>query len=765
MADQPTTDTNGVPAMAVSPRMARFDYTHDNQSGGAGLLSTLLCGSDPPFALCDAPQDEVDFDLNPTGVFLALHAKKWNLVIERTKVYPSEASTWVIRHRSPGDEKALAPDNGSSSSDRLEAVAMASPRAGSQVELKSGQKVLRWRMLPLHLAVLFCSPTDVIKALLKAHPTGCSAHDDQGMLPLHLAFRSGCSEEIVLLLLDVCPEAIEQVDNKGRLPSMLAPKKSMNYLDSIGEAFVKGPAYYYWASRVATADRVRIEAAMTADRVRSETAMAKQIEQLEESIRVSNEREKKMSNGFSIENAELKERVAWYESKYDGAEEKEKVLVDHTNSLAERLRLTSLSEEHLATKLAKFESRLQNKEAELKRARTATAKEKEVLEFHVKEMEQILVKTKHKEKSLIAKLEKQAAESARLVDHTKNQNAEIAKLELRLKHTAGSDEKLQFEKERQLLEKQADASKECLMELINSSKQDKRRFEQEAKHLRRQLEAAQTEVQNQKQTFEKESEELRRQLKSFRNNVNGVAESTKGSSTDAVLAAIAPKSLEGKLDSLRMELADTGHPFVSHTNAAKHISQFSGTRKTGVQLDGPEKEAEKTNNGNFSQELEPQQAEEHDPQKYSYFSGDTRRNQPAAHSMQTPKSSAPRIMTLIDVKEEPFDTYVSTKLSSKSNTDDTRDDTECFSHLTDVDTAMVRSLKRKLINCLRIQSKLINVTRQQALGELSEEQRLALERLDLSGSKEEIATMLRKVPGLTSNQVNLLVDVASSLTV
>jgi len=742
MADQPTTDTNVVPAVAVSPRMAHFDHTHDNQSGGAGLLSTLLCGSDPPFVLCDAPQDEVDFDLNPTGVFLALHGKKWNLVIERTKVYPSEASTWVVRHRSPGEEKALAPDNGSSSSDRLEAVAVASPRSGSQVEHKSGQKVLRWRMLPIHLAVLFCSPSDVIKTLLKAHPTGCSAHDDRGMLPLHLAFRSGCSQEIVLLLLDVYPEAIEQVDNKGRLPSMLAPKKSMSYLDSIGEAFVKGPAYYYWASRVATADRVRSETAMIADRVRSETAMTKQIKQLEESVHVSNKREKKMSDRFSIENAELKEQVAWYESKYDGAEEKEKVLVDHTNSLAERLRLTSLSEEHLATKLAKTESRLQNKEAELKQARRATAKEKEVLEFHVKEMEQILVMTKHKEKSLMAKLEKQATESARLLDHTKNQDAKIDKLERMMKRMVGSDEKLKFEKERQLLEKQVDASKECLMELINSSKQDKRRSEQETKDVRRQLAAAQTEVQHQKRTFEEESEELRRQLKNFRNDVNGVTESTKGSSTAAVLATIVSNSLDEKLDSLRMEVAGNAHPFIGRENvkAEKHISQFSSTRKTEVRLDNLKREAENTNNGNFSQDLEPQEAGEHVLQQYSYFSEDSRIDQPAEHSVETPKSSAPRIMPPVDVKEDPFDTYVSTKLSSKSNTDDTRDDTECFSHLTDVDTAT-------------------------ALGELSEEQRFALEQLDLSGSKDEIATMLRKVPGLTSNQVNLLVDVASSLTV
>lgn len=709
-------------------------------------MSTLLCGSDPSFVLCDAPQEDVDFDLNPTGVFLALHTKQWNLVVERTKVYPSEASTWVVRFRSPAevpaDDEALAPpyNGGSSSSDRLEAVAVASPRGGPQSEIKNGRKTLRWRMLPIHLAVLFCSPSDVIKTLLKAYPAGCSAKDDQGMLPLHLAFRSGCSEEIVLLLLGVYPEAIERVDNKGRLPSMLAPKESMSYLDSIGEAFVKGPAYYYWASRVATADRVRTETAMTADRVRSETAMTKQIKQLEENVRVNNEREKEMSKGFSIENAELKERVAWYESKYDGAEEKEKVLVDHTNSLAERLRLTSLSEEHLATKLAKIENRLQNKEIELKQLKKATSEEKEVLEFHVKEMEQILVQAKHKEKSLMAKLEKKATERTQLLDHAKNQDAKIEKLERTLKRAVEPNEKLQFEKERQLLEKQVDASKECLMELINSSKQDKRIFEQETKELRHQLAAVQAEAQNERQKFEKESEELRLQLMSIQNELNRVTEPNKSSSTAGGLTAAVPKSLEEKLDSLRKEVADNALSFSQEdVEAEKRISQFSSTRKVKVRLDSL-KEVESMINGNVSQDIEPQQITEHDFQQYSYFSGNIRINQPAEHHVSTPKSSTPRLIPPADVKEEPFDTYVSTKLSSKSNADDTRDDTECFSHLTDVDTAM-------------------------ALGELSEEQRLALEQLDLSGSKKEIATMLSRVPGLTNNQVNLLVDVASSLTI
>ncbi len=40
---------------------------------------------------------------------------------------------------------------------------------------------------------------------------------------------------------------------------------------------------------------------------------------------------------LSVKNVELKEYMVWYETKYDGAEENEEVLVNHTNSLADRL--------------------------------------------------------------------------------------------------------------------------------------------------------------------------------------------------------------------------------------------------------------------------------------------------------------------------------------------------------------------------------------------------------------------------------------------
>ena len=107
-------------------------------------------------------------------------------------------------------------------------------------------------------------------------------------------------------------------------------------------------------------------------------------------------------------NAELKERMVWYETNYDGTEEKEKVLVDHTNSLTEPLQLTSMGEEHLAKKLAKLEARLQNKEVELEQARKT--EEKGALQECVNELERNVTKTKHRVESLTERLEKKVLE-------------------------------------------------------------------------------------------------------------------------------------------------------------------------------------------------------------------------------------------------------------------------------------------------------------------------------------------------------------------
>jgi len=725
-ARPPATGINGRP-VAISPRMA-YHQTYDQSpggGGGGGLLSSILCGgSDSPFLLCDGSprNNEVNFDINPTGVYVAVHTKQWNLACERVKIYPREASTWVVRYGSP--DASTAADSGASGSSSDAMVAVASPRSrGLAMAPSRASKIIRWRMLPLHASILFDAPVEVVRTILKAYPAGCSSKDDQGMLPLHLAFRSGSSEEIVLLLLDAYPEAIECVDYKSRLPSMLAPKDAMSYGDTIGEAFVRGPSHYYWSARVATADRLRSEMVMTA-----------KIKQLEQNTRMNTNRDKEMLdetenqlteeiNGLALDNVELKERLVWYETKYDGAEEKEKVLVDHTNSLAERLRLTSLSEEHLATKLAKLEARLQNKEMELDQARMNAIEEKEALGSRVTQLEQALVNTEHKAESLTEKLEKKVLES--------------------------NEMKVRFEKERQLFERQIDASKECLMELIASSKEDKRMFEQDSKELRRQLLDIQSEVQRasltEKRMHEEDSQDLRRQLLAIQSEVQKASNNSSrndSASTPSAAAAVLSQSLEDRLDNLQRELTNNTRSFMSRVDVLETEEQqqrdfvlqrqTSSAKKIEDRLDSLHKEVANARSfGGRNYNVEPAAV------RHTHKS--------STKSTKQPKKKVHKKRAEIIEEEEDtlFDEYVSTKSATNRNStadDQTRDDSECgaFSHDSDVDTAM-------------------------ALGELTEEQRLALESLDLGGSKEDIAAMLSKVPGLTKNQVNLLVDVASSL--
>ncbi len=202
------------------PCMASKQF-RDQSDGGADLLLSFICrASNQPCLLCDSSahnNNEVDFDINPTGVYLAVHTKQWNLASESVKLYPHEASTWVVRYFN----NASSPDQSTT-----DTVAMASPRSGVFTVNATNNIVIRWIMLPLHVSLLFGGPIELVRALVKAYPAACRMQDDQGMLPLHVAFRFSASEEIVVLLLDAYPEAIEQVDNKGRLPSMLSPKGS-----------------------------------------------------------------------------------------------------------------------------------------------------------------------------------------------------------------------------------------------------------------------------------------------------------------------------------------------------------------------------------------------------------------------------------------------------------------------------------------------------------------------------------------------------------
>lgn len=124
---------------------------------------------------------ECDYDRDPSPLYKAVEVKDWDQVIELCENNPLLASTWVLRKE------------------------------------KDGQ--LRWRLLPLHAAIIFQAPYSVIETMLTSFPQSAMCKDDQGMLPLHLAFRNFPIQfDIVEELLTAHPAAVYVQDRKGRTP-------------------------------------------------------------------------------------------------------------------------------------------------------------------------------------------------------------------------------------------------------------------------------------------------------------------------------------------------------------------------------------------------------------------------------------------------------------------------------------------------------------------------------------------------------------------
>ena len=136
------------------------------------------------------PQLECDYDLNPSILYQAIEAKQWEYAISLfdDNNTGKQSSTWVVRKETNGK--------------------------------------LRWRLLPIHAAVIFGSPMQLIELLLTEYPLGAQAKDDQGMLPLHLAFRQESSWEVIEELLTAYPLAIHVKDRKGRTPLQCGNRSS-----------------------------------------------------------------------------------------------------------------------------------------------------------------------------------------------------------------------------------------------------------------------------------------------------------------------------------------------------------------------------------------------------------------------------------------------------------------------------------------------------------------------------------------------------------
>jgi len=77
---------------------------------------------------------------------------------------------------------------------------------------------IRWRVLPIHAALLHDAPEELIQLIMQQHPEGMTCTDDLGNLPIHIAFKTGYSEEILGRMIEANPNCLHIQNSKHRTP-------------------------------------------------------------------------------------------------------------------------------------------------------------------------------------------------------------------------------------------------------------------------------------------------------------------------------------------------------------------------------------------------------------------------------------------------------------------------------------------------------------------------------------------------------------------
>jgi ankyrin repeat protein len=288
---------------------------------------------------------ECDYDLDPTQLYEFLQLRNWEAAVDRCKELEKEARTWVSRKEKDGK--------------------------------------LRWRLLPLHAAIIFKAPEIVIEALLAAYPKGAECKDDQGMLPLHLAFRNGSSEGIVNILLTAYPQSTNVKDRKGRIPLVLAQASTSPNRDAFMRSLERGPTYY--AVAAAATER----AAVTAEQ------QALFDVKLQEINEMHSQNTEMLRLDYEQQVIDRDEQIAELECELAKTKETSQVLVDHVNVLEAQLSSRTDTERFLATRIATLDTSLkvstkdkEDVESTLRQVNTALFVDKERLQRELETLQE-----------------------------------------------------------------------------------------------------------------------------------------------------------------------------------------------------------------------------------------------------------------------------------------------------------------------------------------------------------------------------------------
>lgn len=167
----------------------------------------------------DKAEEERDYDVNPTRLFMYIQQRAWGLALTQLQRNPDEAKVWVYRKYSPGP----AP-NVKDGKDKEGAMVV----QHESLVVHDGRETpkFRWKLLPLHAAIVLGAPTEIIQDVIRAYPNAAKKMDERGSLPVHLAASrldvDPEGEKVVLQLFGAHPDSIEVKDRKGRTPPELA---------------------------------------------------------------------------------------------------------------------------------------------------------------------------------------------------------------------------------------------------------------------------------------------------------------------------------------------------------------------------------------------------------------------------------------------------------------------------------------------------------------------------------------------------------------
>jgi len=253
--------------------------------------STLAVTTKSPSQL-KAKAFESNFDKDPSKLYLSIQQRKWDDATSRAEAYPEECKTWVSRFEDSGK--------------------------------------LRWRLLPLHAAIIFKAPEGTIQALLLSYPRAAKHKDDQGMLPIHLTFRNESPVAIAQLLLMSFPQAVHVKDRKGREPSVIVANSRSPLKDQYVEALNLAASFHAVAIAAVESDMLH--------NFRKKAAIGN----LE----------------FDAEKINLMAKIDMLESELNKVQGASEILVNHVNGLESKLCSKNDTESFFATKITNIDSEM-----------------------------------------------------------------------------------------------------------------------------------------------------------------------------------------------------------------------------------------------------------------------------------------------------------------------------------------------------------------------------------------------------------------------